>query len=231
MIVQFTNLTKSYQMGDVRVDALRDVSFAIREGEFVAIVGPSGSGKSTLLNMLGCLDTPTRGTYMLAGQDVSRLDDNALSDTRRDRIGFIFQSYNLIPRLSVLENIEMPLFYAGLTLRECRLRAETYARRVGLGHRLHHRPTELSGGEQQRVGIARALANDPAILLADEPTGNLDTKTGAEILGMLDEVWKQGATIIMVTHDSAIASTASRVIRLTDGRVVHDGSSGEEPPC
>jgi len=223
-LVDIRELGKHYLMGEVTVRALRSVTFRIEQGEYVAITGPSGSGKSTLLNLLGCLDTPSQGHYLLEGRDVSRLNDNALSDTRRDRIGFIFQSYNLIPRLSVLENIELPLFYAGRRMSQCRKRAEDLAERVGLGHRLRHRPSELSGGEQQRVAIARALANDPAIVLADEPTGNLDTATGREILSLLQDVWKQGATMIMVTHDEAIARNARRIIHLTDGRVVSDTS-------
>jgi len=224
-LVDVHDLGKHYLMGEVTVRALRSVTFRIEQGEYVAITGPSGSGKSTLLNLLGCLDTPSQGHYLLEGRDVSRLDDNALSDTRRERIGFIFQSYNLIPRLSVLENIELPLFYAGRRMSQCRERAKRLAERMGLGHRLGHRPSELSGGEQQRVAIARALANDPAIVLADEPTGNLDTATGAEILSVLHDVWKQGATMIMVTHDEAIARNARRIIHLTDGRVVSDTST------
>ena len=221
-IVEFQDVSKSYVMGTVRVDALCGVTFTIEEGEHVAITGPSGSGKSTLLNLLGCLDSPSSGLYLLGGQDVSNLDDNALSEVRRDRIGFVFQSFNLIPRLSVLENVEMPLFYAGLPVSERRQRAIQIAEMVGLGSRARHKPSELSGGECQRVAIARALANNPIIILADEPTGNLDTRTGAEILGLLREVWHKGATLIVVTHDEKIASQAPRRIHLTDGQVLKD---------
>ena len=221
-VVDIRDLGKAYLMGTVEVTALRGVTFAIEEGEYVAITGPSGSGKSTLLNLLGCLDTPTTGSYLLSGNDVSRQSDDALSDIRRDHIGFIFQSFNLIPRLTVLENIELPLFYAGLGGGECRRRAQGLAERVGLGHRTRHRPVELSGGERQRVAIARALVNEPDMVLADEPTGNLDTHTGKEIMGLLDEVWQQGATLVVVTHDPDVAARAARTVHLIDGELVGD---------
>jgi len=221
-IVEITDLSKVYRMGEVDVAALSNVSFTIRKGEYVAITGPSGSGKSTLLNLLGCLDTPTSGHYLLAGRDVSQMDDNALSEMRRDHIGFVFQSFNLIPRLSVLENIELPLIYADITLSERRRRAHHMAESVGLARRMAHKPTELSGGELQRVAIARALVNDPVMVLADEPTGNLDTHTGAEIMALLREVWSRGATLLTVTHDLSIASQAQRQIHLTDGNLVRD---------
>lgn len=221
-IAELRNLSKTYQMGQVRVPALRGVTLTFERGDYAAIMGPSGSGKSTLLNILGCLDRPTEGSYFLGGEDVAGLSDAALSDIRCRRLGFIFQSYNLIQQLSVVENIEVPLFYQGWPARASRRRAEALARLVGLASRLHHRPSELSGGQQQRVAIARAMANNPLIILADEPTGNLDTTTGREILAMLDQLNAQGKTIIIVTHDNTVAARARRVIRLVDGRVVSD---------
>jgi len=216
-IVEIQHVYKTYNMGEQQVHALRDVSLVFEEGAYVAIMGPSGSGKSTLLNLLGCLDRPTSGSYLLSGQDVSRLSDDQLSDIRSRELGFIFQSYNLIPQLNVLENIEVPLYYQGLSETQSRARAEELAGTVGLGDRLKHRPSELSGGQQQRAAIARALANQPVVLLADEPTGNLDSVTGEEILALLDEVHDQGRTIIMVTHDQGVARRASRVVRMADG--------------
>ena len=221
-IVETSGLTRTYAMGGALVAALHDVSFSIEEGEYAAITGPSGSGKSTLLNLLGCLDTPTAGHYRLAGHDVSRMSDNELSEIRRDRIGFVFQSFNLIPKLTVLENIEVPLFYAGISGSERRRRARRMAELVGLGDRTGHRPSELSGGEMQRVAIARALAIAPVVILADEPTGNLDTQTGREILKLLTTIHGQGATLIVVTHDEQIGAEAERVIHLIDGRLVSD---------
>ncbi len=205
---------------DVVVEALRGVDLDIEQGEYVAVMGPSGSGKSTLLNLLGCLDRPTRGRYVLGGQDISRLSDAALSEVRGRRIGFVFQSFNLIPQLTALDNIEVPLFYQGLHRRERRRRGHELAERVGLGARARHKPMELSGGEQQRVAIARALSNDPLILLADEPTGNLDSKTGQEILEVFDDLSARGRTLIVVTHDEAIASRTHRTVRMADGQVV-----------
>ena len=218
-IVEVRELCKTYKMGDQEVYALRDVDLAFDEGDYVAIMGPSGSGKSTLLNLLGCLDRPTSGSYLLGGQDVSDFSDDELSDIRSRRLGFIFQSYNLIPQLNVLENIEVPLYYQGLSEAESRERAEQLGEVVGLADRLTHRPTELSGGQQQRAAIARALANHPVVLLADEPTGNLDSVTGREILTVLDDLSAQGRTIIMVTHDNDVATRASRVVHMADGRV------------
>jgi len=226
-IVEASDLTKVYRMGAVNVGALRGASFVIRAGEYVAITGPSGSGKSTLLNLLGCLDTPTSGTYRLAGRDVSELDDNELSEMRRAHIGFVFQSFNLIPRLSVLDNIGLPLLYCDVPASEAKARARRLADLVGLGDRLHHRPTELSGGEMQRVAIARALANDPLLILADEPTGNLDTRTGREIVALLQEVWQRGATLLVVTHEGSIARHARREIHLVDGKVARDTAKPE----
>jgi len=203
----------------VEVHALRGVDLLFEEGEYVAIMGPSGSGKSTMLNLLGCLDRPSAGKYILGGEDVSRMNDDELSDVRSRRIGFIFQSYNLIAQLSVIENIEVPLYYQGWSEHDSYERAAELAARVGLADRADHRPSELSGGQQQRVAVARALASDPLILLADEPTGNLDSKTGTEIMQLLDALHAQGKTIISVTHDEGIARHSQRVIRLADGRV------------
>ena len=217
------DLWKVYHMGPVEVPALRGVSLNFAPAEYVAIMGPSGSGKSTLLNLLGCLDRPTSGVYVLGDEDVSTLDDDALSDIRSRKLGFIFQSYNLIAQLTVVENIEVPLFYQGVHRHERRVIARQFAERVGLGDRLDHRPTELSGGQQQRVAIARSLVNDPLLLLADEPTGNLDSHTADEILDLLDELNRAGKTIAMVTHETDVAARAHRVIHLYDGQVV-DGS-------
>ncbi len=209
-------------MGGVELKALDEVSVSIEAGTFAAVMGPSGSGKSTLLNILGCLDKPSAGSYILDGKDVSKLDDDELSAVRGLKIGFIFQSYNLIAQLNVLENIEIPMFYQGLDEQACRTRATELAEMVGLGERLRHRPFELSGGQQQRVAIARALSNDPVIILADEPTGNLDSASGEEIMSILENLNKQGRTLIMVTHDSNIAGRAKRVIHLKDGGIDRD---------
>ncbi len=221
-IVRFEEVRKTYQMGLVVVEALRGVSIDIQAGEYISIMGPSGCGKSTLLNLLGCLDRPTSGRYDLGGQDVSQLDDDALSAIRGERLGFVFQSYNLIQQLTVVENIEVPLFYQGLPEEESRQRAIELATRVGLENRIDHKPYELSGGQQQRVAIARALVNDPLVILADEPTGNLDSNSGKEILGILDDLHDRGKTLIVVTHDDSIARRASRTIRLRDGIVESD---------
>ena len=220
-LAELIDLAKSYRMGaDMVVEALRGVTLRIEEGEYLAIMGASGSGKSTLLNLLGCLDRPTSGRYLLGGEDVSQLSDGELSEVRGRRIGFVFQSFNLIPQLSALDNIEVPLFYQGMHRRERRRRATALAEQVGLGQRARHKPMELSGGEQQRVAIARALANDPLIILADEPTGNLDSKTGLDILTIFDDLASRGRTLIVVTHDENIARRTHRTVRLADGRVV-----------
>jgi len=221
-IVQFDLVRKHYQMGMVTVEALRGVSFAIAPGDYISIMGPSGCGKSTLLNLLGCLDRPTSGRYCLGEHDVSQMDDDALSAVRGARIGFVFQSYNLIQQLTVVENIEVPLYYQGLPENESRGRARELASRVGLESRLEHKPFELSGGQQQRVAIARALVNDPLVVLADEPTGNLDSSSGEEILRLFDELNQQGKTLIMVTHDTNIARHSHRTIRLRDGEIESD---------
>jgi len=221
-IVLFDNVRKTYQMGLVIVEALRGITLEIRAGEYVSIMGPSGCGKSTILNLLGCLDRPTSGRYLLGNEDVSCMDDDALSAVRGARLGFIFQSYNLIQQLTVVENIEVPLYYQGRTEEESRALAGQYAERVGLGHRLNHKPFELSGGQQQRVAIARALVNDPLVILADEPTGNLDSNSGVEILRIFDDLHEQGKTIILVTHDENVSRHTRRAIRLRDGEVESD---------
>jgi putative ABC transport system ATP-binding protein len=217
--VVLEKLWKVYELGAVSLPALCEIDLSIQQGEYLAIMGPSGSGKSTLLNVLGCLDRPSRGRYLLGGQDVCELKDDKLSFIRGWRIGFIFQSYNLIAQLNVVENIEVPMYYQGASARESVRRAKQLAELVGLGERLQHRPAELSGGQQQRVAIARALANDPLIILADEPTGNLDSASGEEILHILDELHRQGKTLIVVTHDDNIASRAQRIVCLRDGRI------------
>ena len=219
VVAELRGASRVYQMGEVQVRALDGVDLRFVEGSYTAIMGASGSGKSTMLNILGCLDRPTEGHYVLAGRDVSDLDDDKLSAERGRRLGFVFQAYNLIPHLTVLENVEVPMEYAGTSPGEARERATRLAQRMGLGDRLEHRPTELSGGQQQRVAIARALANDPVVLLADEPTGNLDSKTGVEILDLLDELHAQGRTLIIVTHDPKVAARADRTIHMLDGRI------------
>jgi putative ABC transport system ATP-binding protein len=218
-ILAMEHLCKNYELGTVELKVLRDIALTINNGEYAAIMGPSGSGKSTLLNMIGCLDRPTSGDYWLGGQNVSQLDDDQLSLIRGARIGFVFQSFNLINQLNVVENIEVPMYYQGCSERESAERAKELATMVGLGDRLEHRPPELSGGQQQRVAIARALANDPLIILADEPTGNLDSESGAEILKILIRLHEQGKTLIVVTHDENIATRAERVVELFDGQI------------
>ena len=219
-VVQAENLTKIYRMGEVEVQALRGLSVQIDQGEVVAIMGPSGSGKSTLMNILGCLDRPTEGSYCLDGEEVAEMDDNRLANIRNRKVGFVFQSFNLLPRSTAITNVELPLRYAGVNWAERRRRAEAALQAVGLGDRLNHRPQELSGGQQQRVAIARALINQPAILMADEPTGNLDSKSGAEILDLLLQLNRdQGTTLILVTHDPAIGRQAGRIIHIRDGQL------------
>ena len=226
-IVQLREIRKTYQMGLVTVEALRGVSLEILAAEYLSIMGPSGCGKSTLLNLLGCLDRPSSGRYLLGSEDISQLDDDALSTVRGSRLGFIFQSYNLIQQLTVVENIEVPLYYQGRPEAESRALAQEVAARVGLADRLDHKPYELSGGQQQRVAIARALVNDPLILLADEPTGNLDSASGVEILRIFDDLNRQGKTVILVTHDQSVAHHSSRTIRLRDGLIDSDVKNGK----
>ena len=222
LAAKIERITKEYELKGETVRALRGISFDVPEGDFVAVMGPSGSGKSTLLNLLGCLDRPTAGSLYLGDQDVARLNDSQLSRVRAARIGFVFQSYNLIPQLNVLENIEVPLHYRGRFSTAERRRCSELADMVGLKDRLKHRPQQLSGGQQQRVAIARSLANDPYFILADEPTGNLDSQTAATILELFQEFHRQGKTIILVTHESEVASRAQRIIRLRDGMVQAD---------
>ena len=219
-VVSTEELTKDYQTGPVAVHALREVSLDVTRGELVAIMGPSGSGKTTLLNMLGCVDLPSRGRYWLDGEDVSRLNDNALSRIRNEKIGFVFQTFNLLPRLTALDNVRLPLLYA-----HERRSGEVSVRaleRVNLETRMHHRPNQLSGGQQQRVAIARALTMEPAIILADEPTGNLDSRSGEEIMALFQQLNREGVTILIVTHDLQVARHASRVVRMSDGRIIAD---------
>ena len=227
-LVKLEDLWKVYTVGPESVPALRDINLSIQDGEYIAIMGHSGSGKSTMLNLLGGLDKPTKGRYLLYGQDISHLNDDELSTVRNERIGFVFQSFNLIPWLSVVENIEVPLFYQGIPRHHRRPRSMELAELVGLGDRTKHRPQQLSGGQQQRVAIARALANNAKILLADEPTGNLDSHTTGEILGLLDELHSQGKTIIVVTHEHDISARAERVIYLKDGKVEYDVPNNPE---
>jgi putative ABC transport system ATP-binding protein len=222
LVIQIRDLTRTYDMGAEKVHALRGVSVEIRRNEYVAIMGPSGSGKSTLMNVIGCLDTPTSGEYWLNGQEVSRMPDDALARVRNREIGFVFQTFNLLPRASALQNVELPLVYGGVTSRARRERASGALARVGLGDRMDHRPNELSGGQRQRVAIARALVNEPAILLADEPTGNLDSATSEEIMRVFETLHHQGQTVIMVTHEADIAAHAERIVVLRDGKIGSD---------
>ena len=221
-IVHFENVRKTYKMGMVTVEALRGVTFEIQAGEYISIMGPSGCGKSTMLNLLGCLDRPSAGHYRLGGEDVSQMNDDALSAVRGSRLGFVFQSYNLIQQLTVVENIEIPLYYQDRPEDQSRVMARRMAARVGLDQRLEHKPFELSGGQQQRVAIARALVNEPLVILADEPTGNLDSSSGTEIMKLFDELHAQGKTLILVTHDPSVGQRAHRTIRLRDGEIESD---------
>jgi putative ABC transport system ATP-binding protein len=221
-LIETDDLWKTYVMGDEEIHALRGVSISIDRGEYVAIMGPSGSGKSTLMNLIGCLDTPSRGTYLLNGKRVSDMNDNELARIRNEEIGFVFQTFNLLPRASALQNVELPLIYAGVPARDRESRARTALEKVDLLSRMTHRPNELSGGQRQRVAIARALVNNPSLLLADEPTGNLDSKTGAEIMSLFQRLSEAGNTIVLVTHEADIAAFARRIIHLKDGQVEKD---------
>jgi putative ABC transport system ATP-binding protein len=224
-VIEVIDLTRHYVMGGETIAALAGISFTIRSGELVAIVGASGSGKSTLMNLLGCLDVPSQGTYRLRGHDVASLDDDRLSELRNREIGFVFQNFQLLPRVSALANVALPLVYRGMPARQRKELAQAALERVGLGQRMGHRPNQLSGGQRQRVAIARALVTSPALLLADEPTGNLDSSTGREILDLFDDLHRGGSTIVIVTHDEAIATRCPRAIRLSDGRIAGDGGA------
>ncbi|GAB4119297.1 MAG: ABC transporter ATP-binding protein [Fimbriimonadaceae bacterium] len=219
-VIKVENLAKRYEMGDMIVHALRDVSVEIQEGEFVAIMGPSGSGKSTFMNILGCLDRPSAGQYFLDNQEVSQLNDNALAEIRNKYIGFVFQNYNLLPRTTAMKNVELPLLYAGVKDRSTQ--AKIALERVGLGQRLDHKPNELSGGQQQRVAIARAIVTDPVMILGDEPTGNLDSRTGEEIMALFQELNRAGKTVVIVTHEEDVAHHCKRILRFRDGRILKD---------
>jgi putative ABC transport system ATP-binding protein len=221
-LIRLQNISRRYQMGDETIHALRDVSLEIARGEYVAIMGPSGSGKSTMMNLLGCLDTPSSGIYELNGQNVSEMEDNELAEIRNREIGFVFQTFNLLARATALKNVELPMIYAGMGLTERRERAEWALAQVGLADRMMHQPNELSGGQRQRVAVARALVNDPSIVLADEPTCNLDSKTGVEIMRLFEELSSRGNTIILVTHEEEVARHARRMVRILDGDIASD---------
>lgn len=224
LVIDIDGVVKLYQMGTETIHALRGISLKIHRNEYLAIMGPSGSGKSTLMNMLGCLDTPTSGRYEFNGKNVAAMADDELADIRNREIGFVFQTFNLLPRSDALRNVELPLIYAGIPVAQRRERAQLVLKEVGLENRIHHKPNELSGGQRQRVAIARALVNKPSIILADEPTGNLDSQTGVEIMALFEELYKLGNTIIVVTHEEDIARHARRVVRLRDGLIESDGS-------
>jgi putative ABC transport system ATP-binding protein len=228
MLIDIRNITKVYEMGEQQVQALAGVSVGVERGEYVAIMGPSGSGKSTLMNLIGCLDTPTSGSYVLNGKEVARMTDDELAAIRNKEIGFVFQTFNLLPRTSAIQQVELPLVYGGASKKDRRDRAIAALKAVGLGDRMNHTPNEMSGGQRQRVAVARALINNPSILLADEPTGNLDSQTGAEIMALFDELNSRGNTIVLVTHEEDIAAHARRIVRLKDGKV-RDDAANERP--
>jgi putative ABC transport system ATP-binding protein len=221
-VIAMSRITKVYDTGKVRVEALKGIDLLIGQGEFVAIVGPSGSGKSTLMNLIGCLDTPTGGTYLLRDKEVAGLDKNELAKIRNRRVGFVFQNFNLLPQITAFENVEMPLLFGGVPRKERKERVHGLLEKVGLAERTEHRPTELSGGQMQRVAVARALAMNPDIVLADEPTGNLDTTSGGDVMSLFEELWRQGRTMIVITHDAALARRAGRIVEIRDGVIVSD---------
>ena len=221
-VIEMTAIRKIYDTGKVKVEALKGIDLSIAPGEFVAVVGPSGSGKSTLMNLIGCLDTATDGSYRLAGEIVAGLERDELADVRNRRVGFVFQNFNLLPQISAFENVEMPLLFGGVAPKKRKERVRELMSRVGLSDRMDHKPTELSGGQMQRVAIARALAMDPAIVLADEPTGNLDTASGSDVMSIFSELWRQGRTLVVITHDLTLARRAGRIIEVCDGRIISD---------
>ena len=225
-MIELFNITKTYRMGEVILPVLSGISLTVQEGELIAIMGPSGSGKSTLMNIIGCLDRPTSGSYRFENRAIDAMNDDELAALRNRKMGFVFQTFNLLPRFSALKNVEVPLIYSGIPSRERKARAVPLLQKVGLAERLDHKPTELSGGQQQRVAIARALVNNPPLLLADEPTGNLDSRSGADILAILSDLNKQGVTIIIVTHDQSVAARCKRIITLRDGQIVSDEARG-----
>jgi putative ABC transport system ATP-binding protein len=224
-VIDMNAIRKTYDTGKVKVEALKGIDLSVAPGEFVAVVGPSGSGKSTLMNLIGCLDTATGGSYRLAGENVAGLQRDALADIRNRRVGFVFQNFNLLPQISSFENVEMPLLFGGVAPKKRKERVAELMTRVGLADRMDHKPTELSGGQMQRVAIARALAMDPAILLADEPTGNLDTSSGSDVMSIFAELSQQGRTLIVITHDLSLARRAGRIIEVRDGRIISDGAA------
>ena len=224
-IIDMNAIRKTYDTGKVKVEALKGIDLAVEQGEFVAIVGPSGSGKSTLMNLVGCLDTPSDGRYLLGGEDVSKFTRDELADVRNRRVWFVFQGFNLLPQISAFENVELPLLFGGVAPKKRRERVEELLAKVGLADRMDHKPTELSGGQMQRVAIARALAMRPDVILADEPTGNLDTSSGGDIMGLFTELWQQGSTLVVITHDMGLARRAGRVVEIRDGRIVRDGEA------
>ncbi|MEP6993398.1 MAG: ABC transporter ATP-binding protein [Acidobacteriota bacterium] len=225
VIIDMQSIKKIYDTGKVKVEALKGIDLRVQAGEFLAIVGPSGSGKSTLMNLIGCLDTPSDGRYRLGGEDVSKFTRDELADVRNRRVGFVFQGFNLLPQISAFENVELPLLFGGVAPKKRRERAEELLSRVGLGDRMDHKPTELSGGQMQRVAIARALAMKPDVVLADEPTGNLDSSAGGDIMELFSELWRQGSTLVVITHDMSLARRAGRIVEIHDGRILRDGAA------